>query len=106
MTFPPFPPFPAYAMYATRGRGGNMRGGRGEQFGGWQWGWGGQAASGGPAWQGVAGRGVGPAGDYNGWGRGGGGPPHQGRGAGNWGGQGGRGGGGGQRQHQGGAKQR
>jgi len=103
MTFPPFPPFPAYAMYATRGRGGNMRGGRGDQFGGWQWGWGGQAASGGAAWQGVAGRGVGPAGDYNGWGNGG--PPQQGRGAGNWGGPGGRGGGGGQRQQHGGPKQ-
>ena len=98
-----FPPFPAYAMYAPRGRGGNMRGGRGDQFGGWQWGWGAQGAAGGAAWQGVAGRGVGAGGDYNGWGNGG--PPQQGRGGGaNWGGAGGRGGGG--HRQQGGTKQR
>ena len=36
-----------------------MRGARGDQFGGWQWGWGGQGGAGhsGGAWQGVGGAG-------------------------------------------------
>jgi len=109
MTFPPFPPFPAYSVYGGRGRGGSMRGGGREQYGGWQWGWGGEGQ-----WQGGQGRagaapwqGVGGGAGYEGWG----GPPQSGgrQGGGNWGGPAARGGhqggqnsqGGGQRQQQG-----
>jgi len=110
MSFPPFPPFPAYAMYNTRGRsGGAMRGGRGDQYGGWHWGWGAHGQPGtGAAWQGgvASGASQGSGVGYNGWGSHGGqhGQGHGGHGGrgGGWGaGSGGRG----AHRHQSGSKQ-
>ena len=87
-----------------------MRGGRGDQYGGWHWGWGAHGQPGtGAAWQGgvASGASQGSGVGYNGWGSHGGqhGQGHGGHGGrgGGWGaGSGGRG----AHRHQSGSKQR